>query len=279
MKNAAMLSLMRPHFSAALKEDVPSSDITSRACVGPRKLCRARVVAKREMVVCGGDVFAEVMRLAGRGIKVRTVTKDGGRALKGDVILEVSGNARAVLRGERTALNYLQRLSGIATLTARFVHETRGTKARILDTRKTTPGMRLLEKYAVRCGGGHNHRMGLSDAPLIKENHIRSAGGIPRAVAQVKRLGKKPVILEVTNRAEALMGLAAGADILLLDNMTPARVKRMAGLIGTRALVEVSGGVSPGNARAFALAGADRISVGALTHSAPAADISLLFDE
>ncbi|MBI5637418.1 MAG: carboxylating nicotinate-nucleotide diphosphorylase [Nitrospinae bacterium] len=272
-----LLHKIAPSLKEALKEDAYNNDITTSACVTMSQAGTAVVIAKQDMTLAGLPVFAAVMRLVDRNIGVTPRYKDGQTVKKGSVIVSLRGKSAAILRAERVALNYLQRLCGIATLTARFAREAKGTKAVILDTRKTTPGLRLLEKYAVRCGGGQNHRMDLAHMPLIKENHIRAAGGIANAVARVKRLGKRPVILEVTNRAEVLRGLRAGADILLLDNMTPARVRAMVKLIGGRALVEVSGGVNLKTVKRFARAGADRISVGALTHSATAADISLLF--
>lgn len=276
MNMPKLLHKIAPSLKGALKEDAYNNDITTSACVTKSQAGTAVVIAKQDMTLAGLPVFAAVMRLVDRNIRVTPRYKDGQTVKKGSVIVSIRGKSAAILRAERVALNYLQRLCGIATLTARFAREAQGTKAVILDTRKTTPGLRVLEKYAVRCGGGQNHRMDLAHMPLIKENHIRAAGGIANAVAQVKRLGKRPVILEVTNRAEVLQGLRAGADILLLDNMTPARVRAMVKLIGGRALVEVSGGVNLKTVKRFAQAGADRISVGALTHSATAADISLL---
>lgn len=266
-----------PSLKGALKEDAYHDDITTSACVTKSQTGKAEVIAKQDLTLAGLPVFAAVMRLVDRNIRVTRHYKDGQTVKKGSVVITLRGKSAAILRAERVALNYLQRLCGIATLTARFVREVEGSKAAILDTRKTTPGLRRLEKYAVRCGGGQNHRMDLAHMPLIKENHIRAAGGIANAVARVKRRGTRPVILEVTNRAEVLEGLRAGADILLLDNMTPARVRAMVKLIDGRALVEVSGGVNLKTVKRFALAGADRISVGAITHSATAADLSLLF--
>lgn len=272
-----LLPIITPSLKAALKEDAYYNDITTSACVAKSQTGTAEVIAKQDLTLAGLPVFAAVMRLVDRNIRVTRHCKDGHAVKKGTVVITLRGKSAAILRAERVALNYLQRLCGIATLTARFVREVKGSKAAILDTRKTTPGLRLLEKYAVRCGGGQNHRLDLAHMPLIKENHIHAAGGIANAVAKVKRLGTRPVILEVTNRAEVLEGLRAGADILLLDNMTPAKVGAMVKLIDGRALVEVSGGVNLKTVKRFALAGADRISVGALTHSAPAADLSLLF--
>ncbi len=271
-----LLRKIAPSLKEALKEDACYEDITTTACVSRGQTGKAEVIAKQDMTLAGLPVFAAVMRLVDRNIRVTAHCKDGQTVKKGRVIITLRGRSAAILQAERVALNYLQRLCGIATLTAQFVGKAKGTKAAILDTRKTTPGLRLLEKYAVRCGGGQNHRMDLAHMPLIKENHIRAAGGIANAVALVKGLGKRPVILEVTNRTEVLQGLRAGADILLLDNMPPTRVRAMVKLIDGRALVEVSGGVNLNTVKRFARAGADRISVGALTHSANASDLSLL---
>ncbi|MBI3794669.1 MAG: carboxylating nicotinate-nucleotide diphosphorylase [Nitrospinae bacterium] len=266
------------HIRTALVEDCPKIDVTTSACVDSSQNSKAVLIAKQDMVVSGMNIFSETMKAVDSKTKVFPALKDGQSAKKGAVLARISGRSAAILKAERVALNYLQRMSGIATLTARYVSATKGTKAKIFDTRKTTPTLRVFEKYAVTCGGGVNHRESLSDAPLIKENHIRASGCIANAVKKIRKLTKKPIILEVTNRDEILEGLAAGADILLLDNMTPAQVGRAVKLINERAVVEVSGGITVKTARAHALAGADRISVGALTHSAPACDLSLLFE-
>lgn len=258
-------------------EDCPRGDITTKACVEKSGIASAVLLVKSESVLSGLELFREVMRAVDGKTAVVFKMKDGQKAKPGDVAARLRGKSRSILIAERTALNYLQRMCGIATLTGRFVEKVKGTKARILDTRKTTPNMRLLEKYAVRCGGGINHRMDLSEMPLIKENHILAAGSITAAVRKLRRVTKKRVIVEVRNKSELMEALAAGADILLLDNMSPSMVGKMAKIAGGRAEIEVSGGVSLSNVRGYALAGADRISVGALTHSAPAADLSLLF--
>jgi nicotinate-nucleotide pyrophosphorylase (carboxylating) len=277
METEKLLKLLKPHIRMALKEDCPQRDITTGACVDARQKSEAFVVSKQPLVLSGVAVFAAVMKMVDGGVKVVPLLNDGQRAGKGAVIMKIYGRAASILRAERVALNYMQRMCGIATITAQYVALVRGTKAKILDTRKTTPTLRLLEKYAVVCGGGVNHRMSLSDVPLIKENHIRAAGGIRNAVGRVKKTGKRPVILEVTDENEILEGLSAQADILLLDNMTPAQVKRAVKLINGKALVEVSGNINLKTARKYALAGAQRLSIGALTHSAPSADLSLLF--
>ena len=261
----------------ALKEDCPSGDITSNGCVDKLEKSSGELVAKSELVLAGLEVFREVMITADPATKVVFKKRDGQRLKKGEVVAKISGKSRSILLAERTALNYLQRMCGIATLTAKLNQRLRGTKAILLDTRKTTPNMRLLEKYSVRCGGGHNHRSDLSDMVLVKENHILAASGITKAVRKLRRVTKKRIIVEVKNKKELLESLEAGADILLLDNMTVAMVAKMVKIVSGRAEVEVSGGVNMGNIRKYALAGADRISVGSLTHSAPAADLSLLF--
>lgn len=228
-------------------------------------------------MVSGIGVFSTTMKAVDKNTRVTPLVKDGVGVRKGTVLIKISGRSASILKAERVALNYFQRMCGVATLTSRFARLIKGTKAEVFDTRKTTPTLRLFEKYAVVCGGGRNHRSSLSDAPLIKENHIRSGGGIASVVGKIRGASKKPLIVEVTNLTEVKEGLAAGVDILLLDNMTPALVKNAVKLIDGRALVEVSGGINLKNIRKFAAAGADRISVGALTHSVEAADISLLF--
>ncbi|GMT42080.1 MAG: nicotinate-nucleotide diphosphorylase (carboxylating) [bacterium] len=276
MRMNKIISQVRPDIKKALKEDCPQTDVTTNACVATSDRVEAEVIAKRKVVLSGLVIFGEVMRQADRRIRVRYLAGDGDAINARRVVIRLHGPGASILTAERTALNYLQRMCGIASLTAGYVQRVKGTKAKIFDTRKTTPNMRILEKYGVVCGGGHNHRMSLSDQPLIKENHIKAAGDIETAVRKLRRVTKKRIILEVTNPGEAIEGLNAGADILLLDNMPPALVKKIVKLIAGRAVIEVSGGVSLENVRKYALAGADRISVGAITHSAPAADLSLL---
>lgn len=272
----ALLRTLLPDIKRAIREDAPAGDITSIATLPAGSISSGVVVAKEEMVLAGLDIFREVMKVVDSKLSIKLLAKDGKSVEKGDEVVRFSGGSRSILKGERVALNYLQRMCGIASATSKFVERVKGTKAKILDTRKTTPNMRLLEKYAVKCGGGHNHRFSLSDAPLIKENHIVAAGSIAKAVKGLKKRGAKPIILEVTNKREVLEGLEARADILLLDNMTPAKVKEMVKLIAGKALIEVSGGVNLKNVRSYALAGADRISIGSITHSVPSSDLSLL---
>ena len=267
----------------ALEEDIGAGDITSAACVPADRSASGRFVAKQECVVAGLDLLPVIYEL-----QPEICFPNGSRVGAGSVIARISGPARRLLERERVALNFIQRLSGIATLTRRFVDAVEGTGVTILDTRKTTPGLRELEKQAVAAGGGRNHRMGLYDAILIKENHVAAAGGIRAAVAAANR-GPYPVEVEVRNLEELDEALEAGAARLLLDNMTPEQVRTCVQRVRQRCqqsrereragvLIEVSGGITLANVRQYALAGPDFISVGALTHSAPAADISFLLD-
>jgi len=267
----------------ALAEDIGSGDITSAACVPTDGAASGRFVAKQECVVAGLDLLPAIYEL-----QPEICFPNGSRVAAGSVIARISGPARRLLERERVALNFIQRLSGIATLTRRFVDAVAGTGVTILDTRKTTPGLRRLEKQAVAAGGGGNHRMGLYDAILIKENHVAAAGGISAAVAAASR-GPYPVEVEVRSLEELEEALEAGAARLLLDNMTPEQVRACVQRVRQRpqqgrereragALIEVSGGITLANVRQYALAGPNFISVGALTHSAPAADISFLLD-
>jgi nicotinate-nucleotide pyrophosphorylase (carboxylating) len=266
----------------ALAEDIGAGDVTTRATVPEKALGQARVLA-REGLVCAGLPLAEkIFRALDAEMRVEFFLADGQRASAGQALFRLEGRARAILTGERTALNFLAHLSGIATLTAAFVSKLAGTKARIRDTRKTTPLLRALEKYAVRMGGGVNHRIGLYDAILLKENHIALAGGVPRAV-EMARAGSAalPLQVEVRNAAELGEALAAGADSVLLDNMPVEAASLCVSLareLRPQCIVEISGGITLANARAYALTGADYLSSGLLTHSAPAANLSLLVE-
>ena len=264
----------------ALKEDIHTGDLTTRACLtGPRP-AKARFVAKEPFVLAGIQVAARVFTLLEPAIVFDAQMKDGARVASGDLLACVSGDASSLLQGERVALNLLQRMCGVATLTSRYVEAVAGTQARIVDTRKTTPGLRMLEKYAVRVGGGVNHRTGLYDGILIKENHIAAAGGITAAVNRTRNYIPHTLKIEVeTETVEQVEeALAARADIIMLDNMDCATMRQCVGLIGGRALVEASGGVNLDTVRAIAETGVDIISVGALTHSSRAVDISMLLD-
>jgi len=265
---------------AALSEDLGLGDITSEAAVPADAAARAELVAKEDFVLAGLDVAARVFSFLDGSIAFERLTEDGRRVQRGEVLVWLKGPARSLLSAERTALNLLQRMSGIATLTAAFVEAVAGTGARIVDTRKTAPGLRALDKYAVRVGGGYNHRIGLFDGVLLKENHIAAAGGIAAAVARARQRAPHTlrIEVEVRNLEEVEQALAAGAEILLLDNMPPALLRAAVALIGDRALTEASGGVSLETVREIAETGVQLISVGALTHSVRAADISLLFE-
>jgi nicotinate-nucleotide pyrophosphorylase (carboxylating) len=262
----------------ALAEDLGPGDRTTEATVPPAVRARALIVQKAAGVIAGLDAAALAFRqLDPEVVIVERVPE--GRWRAGGPVLELAGDARALLGAERTALNLLGHLSGIATMTARAVHAVRGTGVRILDTRKTTPGLRTLEKAAVVVGGGHNHRAGLYDAILIKENHVAMAGGIAAAVRQAQAAWPElPLEVECRNRAEVDEALAAGAARLLLDNMDPAQLRATAEDVGCAAELEASGGITLATLRAVAETGIDAISIGALTHSAPALDVSLLLD-
>jgi len=268
---------IRNIIKAALNEDIGTGDITTQATVNRKKKGRAQAIAKDNFVIAGIDIFAETFQLLDKTIKVKKLMDDGCRAKKGDVIAEVVGSLSNILQAERVALNIFQRMSGIATLTAQYVKAVHGTKAKILDTRKTMPGLRVLDKMAVRIGGGCNHRTGLYDGVLIKDNHIEAAGGITDAVkAQIKGLTHTLKIeVETKNIKEVKEALKCGVDIIMLDNMSVPAMKRAVGLVAGRALLEASGNVSLQNISEIAATGVDFISIGELTHSVRAADISL----
>ncbi|MBZ5551087.1 MAG: carboxylating nicotinate-nucleotide diphosphorylase [Acidobacteriia bacterium] len=273
--------VLRKLMISFLREDVGSGDLTTNAIVPASARARGWLIAKQRCVLAGLELLPYGFRVLDPSVRVKCLFRDGQEVAGGQPVASVSGRARALLTGERVALNVLQRLSGIATLTHEFVRAVRGTRARIYDTRKTTPGWRMLEKYAVRCGGGHNHRRGLFDAILIKDNHLAFAGGVRPAVerARMESRGSGALELEVSTVDQLRDALGLGVNHILLDNMTPPQVRRCVELIrkqpgGRRTLVECSGGVSLRSVRPFAEAGADWISVGALTHSAPAVDIS-----
>ena len=272
------LQILEPTLRAALAEDIGPGDVTTRLLVPEGAVARALVRAKAAGVLAGGEVAREVLRLAagdGPEPAVISLLADGTRVEPGTVVLEARGDAGVLLRAERTALNFLGRLSGIATLTARFVAAVEGTPARILDTRKTTPGLRAFEKYAVSVGGGTNHRFALYDAVLVKENHLVFGTGLAEALA--RRPEGMQAIVEAESIEEFRAAAEAGADIVMLDECSPEQVREACALRGAtgRPLIEVSGGVDLKSVRSFAVAGADRISIGALTHSAPPLDLSM----
>lgn len=264
----------------ALKEDIHTGDLTTQACVPDQRPATARLVAKEPFVLAGLQVAARVFTLLDPAVGFEGLAADGTQLQAGAVIARISGDAASLLQAERVALNLLQRMCGVATLTASYVAAVSGTGARIVDTRKTTPGLRMLEKYAVRVGGGINHRTGLYDGILIKENHIAAAGGISSAVSRARSYIPHTLKIEVeTETVEQVQeALSAGADIIMLDNMDCATMRACVELINGKALVEASGGVNLQTVRAIAETGVDIISVGALTHSPKAADISMLLD-
>jgi nicotinate-nucleotide pyrophosphorylase (carboxylating) len=262
----------------ALAEDVGNGDVTTIATVAADQQGRARITVKEpSMIVCGGAILGHVFTLAGAHPRINLLARDGERLARGEQLAEIDGQLAGLLTGERTALNFVQLLSGIATLTRRFVDAVAGTRATIADTRKTHPGLRALEKYAVRVGGGRNHRFGLDSGVLIKENHVAAAGSIAAALERARALAPHTLRIEIEceSLAQVEEALGCGADAILLDNMPLADVRRARELAADRVVLEVSGGVTLDNVRAIAEAGADVISVGALTHSARAVDISM----
>jgi len=260
---------------AALREDIGAGDITTSATVARGRKGTAIIRAKQDLVLAGSFLAEMVFTQLDRRIRFTPLEKDGAKVRKGRTLAEVKGPLAPILTGERVALNFLQRLSGIATLTRKFVETARPVK--VLDTRKTTPCLRPLERYAVRMGGGHNHRAGLYDAVLIKDNHIEAAGGIKEAVRRVIRKYGDSIAVEVeaATLKEVKEALAGNADIIMLDNMDPLKAERAIKIINGRAVSEVSGGINLENISEYAATGVDFISIGALTHSAPAVDISM----
>ena len=274
-------SSIRAIVERALEEDLGQGDITTDSLIPADIRGMASMVAKATGVIAGVDVALEVFRQTNPAVQTRVLMTDGSSVSPGDVVAEVEGSIAGILRGERVALNFVQRLSGIATATSTYVTAVQGTKAHIIDTRKTVPGLRQLEKYAVRIGGGHNHRYNLSDGILIKDNHIAALRaqelGLVEIVARAR--GNSPhtlrVEVEVESIEEAREALEAGADVIMLDNMTPEEMRRVVAMTGGRCLLEASGGINLDTVRAVAETGVDLISVGALTHSVRAMDISL----
>ncbi len=266
-----------------LEEDLGQGDITTTALFSKPTPARATIIAQQPLVVAGMAAAIHTFIVVDASLKLTPSLQDGTQARTGEVLLQIEGDGRSILRAERVALNFLQHLSGIATLTDRFCRAVRGYPVDIMDTRKTIPGWRALQKWAVSLGGGTNHRTSLGDGILIKDNHLALMGNKKQAVLKACRLARtagrdNPVIVEVESLSEVHGALQGKADIILLDNMTPPTVKRAVKLIAGRALVEVSGGITLKNVRAMAAAGPDRISIGALTHSAPAATLSLVLE-
>lgn len=276
-----MIQQLQRIIDTALAEDIHTGDITTLALqLGSRKISGI-LKAKEALVVCGLPVAGQVFATVDQNVVFSAACNEGATVPAGTVLAHFSGDAQLLLQGERVALNLLQRMSGVATLTARYVAAIAGTRARIVDTRKTTPGLRVLEKYAVRVGGGINHRTGLYDGVLIKENHITAAGGISEAIRRTRSYIPHTLKIEIETETldQVREALTAGADIIMLDNMTIPVMAEAVALINGRALVEASGGVNLTTVAGIAATGVDIISVGALTHSAPAMDISMLLEE
>ena len=275
--DAAMLRAIRPLLNLALLEDLANGDVTSLTTIPADAQSTARLLAKADGIIAGMPVVELVLKEVDPEMRCTVLIEDGSRVQRGQHLAEISGCTRSILAAERTALNFLQRMSGIATATSSYVAAVFGTGAHIVDTRKTAPGHRLLDKYAVRAGGGSNHRGNLSDGVLIKDNHIAAVGGVQQAI-RAARAGAPHTLkieCEVTSPAMARAAVDAGADIIMLDNMTLQEMHECVQLIGGHALTEASGGVTLDTVRAIAECGVDLISVGALTHSVIALDISL----
>ena len=271
---------LRTAVREALFEDRALEDVTTLATIPAGAMSSAVLAARKPGVVCGGPLAIEAFTQVSPHVRIEVVRPDGSVVQAGDAVLRITGPSRAMLQAERVALNYMMHLSGVATLTHTYVQTIAGTKARILDTRKTTPGLRLLEKYAVRCGGGRNHRMDLASMAMLKDNHLAAAGGdIVAAVAQVRSILPAGTWIEVEadRREQVQQAIASGADVIMLDNMPLDLMRDCVALVAGRAIVEASGGVTLDRVRAIAETGVDWISVGALTHSAPALDLGLDF--
>ena len=260
----------------ALKEDIPYGDITASAIVTNGSKAKASLIAKEDGIICGLPVFERVFTILG-DVTFKSFINEGSSVTKGDIIGELYGDALNILMGERVALNLLQKMSGISTLTNKYVKKLEGLNTKLLDTRKTTANLRILEKYAVKIGGGHNHRFSLSDGILIKDNHIGYAGSIKNAIKLAKENSSfvRKIEVETEYKEQILEAIEAGADIIMLDNMTPNQVKEMVKLIAGRAITECSGNITLDTIRSYALSGVDFISSGELTHSVKAFDISL----
>jgi nicotinate-nucleotide pyrophosphorylase (carboxylating) len=261
----------------ALKEDISNEDVSTNAVIDSYVLGTVQLICKQDGVICGLPVFERTFKILDENTKITFYAKDGDKVKKGQLLAELWGDIRVLLSGERTALNYLQRMSGIATYTSEVVALLAGTKTKLLDTRKTTPNMRLFEKYAVKVGGGNNHRYNLSDGILLKDNHIGAAGGVKQAVEKAKAYASfvRKIEVEVENLDMCREALEAGADIIMLDNMTNAEMKEAVKMIGGKALTECSGNVTKENIKNIIDTGVDFVSSGALTHSAPILDLSL----
>lgn len=279
MKNSIDFKGLEKFIREALEEDIGTGDITTNAVISDKEVTVGKVIAKEDLILCGLNIFEYVFLCLDKNIKIDPKHADGEKVKNRSTLLTFSGSTRSLLAGERVALNILQRLSGIATLTMKFVEKVPSTVS-VLDTRKTTPGMRALEKYAVRCGGGTNHRFGLYDAVLIKDNHIKAAGSISKAVEKARKNipPLQKIEVEVKNAEEVKEALRMECDIIMLDNMSPEQVKEAVKIINKRSRIEISGNIGLSNIQKIASEGIDYISVGALTHSTPTVDISMVFD-
>ncbi len=262
---------------SALKEDISSEDVTTNAVIRGKVTGEAELICKQDGIICGLPVFERTFKILDDGVCIEFFKAEGERVKRGETVAKIRGDMRVILSGERTALNFLQRMSGIATYTAQTVKLLEGGKTKLLDTRKTTPNMRIFEKYAVKTGGGCNHRYNLSDGILLKDNHIGAAGGIEKAVRMAKEYAPfvRKIEVEVENLEMCRQAVEAGADIIMLDNMSVEEMKKAVALIDGRAQTECSGNVTKENIRDIKAAGVDFISSGALTHSAPILDLSL----
>ncbi|MEL7654588.1 MAG: carboxylating nicotinate-nucleotide diphosphorylase [Bacillota bacterium] len=261
----------------ALKEDISSEDITTNAVIRDNKTGQVQLLCKQDGIIAGMDVFFRVFKILDPSARMQAYVKDGDKVKKGDLLAVVTADVRALLSGERTALNYLQRMSGIATYTRWIADMLQGSKTRLLDTRKTTPNMRIFEKYAVKVGGGYNHRFNLSDGILLKDNHIAAAGGVKKAVELAREYAPfvRKIEVEVENLEMLKEALEAGADIIMLDNMTTDMMKQAVKMTDGRAETECSGNITKERIAELTEIGVDYISCGALTHSAPILDVSL----
>ncbi|MCI8370742.1 MAG: carboxylating nicotinate-nucleotide diphosphorylase [Clostridia bacterium] len=261
----------------ALKEDISTEDVSTNAVMKEYKKGAVQLICKQDGVICGLEVFARVFKILDENTQINFYVKDGDKVAKSQHIADLTGDIRILLQGERTALNFLQRMSGIATYTAEVAALLKDSGTKLLDTRKTTPNMRIFEKYAVRCGGGNNHRYNLSDGVMLKDNHIGAAGGIANAVKAAKEYSSfvRKIEVEVETLEQCKEAVEAGADIIMLDNMSVENMKKAVALIGGRALTECSGNVTRENIKNIISTGVDYVSSGALTHSAPILDLSL----
>ena len=268
---------MDPYILNALKEDITSEDVTTNSVMPNYCLGEVDLICKEEGIICGLNVFSRVFELLDDKTEITLLVKDGDRVAKGQLMAKVKGDIRVLLSGERTALNYLQRMSGIATYTSKVAALLDGTQIKLLDTRKTTPNNRIFEKYAVRIGGGHNHRYNLTDGVLLKDNHIGAAGGVKEAVLLAKEYAPfvRKIEVEVENLDMVKEAVEAGADIIMLDNMSTEEMREAIRIINKRAEIEISGNVTKENIVRIKELGVDYVSSGALTHSAPIMDISL----